>query len=467
MPPPNEEVTITTRTAVRRAPWLGGSLRWVPSVLPAFGDHLVVLSVLAMSRASTAGFDPGVLMFLTVLLALQVRPELTSRPLRPSVVDAAGPILRRALTAFGAVAAVTAITGIGRLEPVLLAGGVVSPALIGGRAISYAAARSFRSTHPARTLIVGAGEVARRVVAALGQRKEYGMDVIGVVDDSPKLSGDTLGTRVLGSVEDLPAITRSHHVENVIVAFSSQREEDTLQAVRTAAAEGVNVWVVPRLFELGGCPQTSEHLWGYPMFKVATPAAARPEWMLKWMLDKIGAALGLIVAAPFFGLIAAAVLFESGRPLFFRQERIGKDGRRFQLLKFRTMRVCDETTNRTEWAADECRVTGIGRVLRKTSLDELPQLLNVLKGDMSLVGPRPERPFFVDKFSTEFPSYEARHRMPVGVTGWSQIHGLRGDTSIEDRAALDNYYVDNWSLGQDLRIIVKTIPTLFGNQEVE
>jgi lipopolysaccharide/colanic/teichoic acid biosynthesis glycosyltransferase len=135
---------------------------------------------------------------------------------------------------------------------------------------------------------------------------------------------------------------------------------------------------------------------------------------------------------------------------------VGLDGKPFGILKFRTMRNGGPKVERTEWAADEARMTRVGRILRKTSLDELPQLFNVLKGEMSLVGPRPERPYFVDLFSDLYPSYNARHRLPAGITGWAQVHGLRGDTSIEDRAAFDNYYIENWSLAQDIKILMRT-----------
>ncbi|MDP9068347.1 MAG: sugar transferase [Actinomycetota bacterium] len=467
MSPPHDQYTIPAQRTVAGVPWLGGWARWLPVALPSLGDHLILLSALVFSRVALGRFEPSVAMFLLVLLALQVRPELTSRPLRPSAVDDSSNILRRALLAFGAVAAVTTLTGVGRIENAFQTGLVVAPLLVAGRAATYAGVRGLRATRPNSTVIVGGGDVARRIISALAERREYGMEVIGVVDDDPKLDPGALGTRILGRIEDLRTLVSSHEVQNVIVAFSSQRAADTIRAVRAAADQGAHVWIVPRLFELGGCNRTSEHLWGYPMFKVASPAPSRPEWMLKCAVDRLGAALGLFLLAPVFAVIAAAVLMESGRPLFFRQRRIGRHGESFDLLKFRTMRVCDDLTNQTEWRADTARITRVGAFLRDTGLDEVPQLLNVLRGDMSLVGPRPERPFFAERFGELYPNYNDRHRLPAGVTGWSQIHGLRGDTSIEDRAALDNYYIDNWSMWQDIKIMVKTIPTLAKKQEVE
>jgi lipopolysaccharide/colanic/teichoic acid biosynthesis glycosyltransferase len=169
------------------------------------------------------------------------------------------------------------------------------------------------------------------------------------------------------------------------------------------------------------------------------------------------------VLAPVLGVIALAVLLESGRPILLKQRRVGIDGRPFDIYKFRSLQVADESVESTEWAAAEARITRAGHFLRKTSLDELPQLFNILKGEMSLVGPRPERPYFVDLFSDLYPQYGSRHRLPAGLTGWAQIHGLRGDTSIEERAVFDNYYIENWSLAEDMKILLRTMPKLSGS----
>jgi exopolysaccharide biosynthesis polyprenyl glycosylphosphotransferase len=177
--------------------------------------------------------------------------------------------------------------------------------------------------------------------------------------------------------------------------------------------------------------------------------------MAKRAFDSTIAGLMLLVLSPLYGMLALAVRFSSPGPVYFRQRRIGKNGREVEIYKFRSMRVNDESD--VQWSVDEDdRVTKIGRIMRKTSLDELPQLWNVLKGDMSLVGPRPERPFFVEQFEQEVPRYGDRHRVPVGLTGLSQVNGLRGDTSIADRAWFDNHYIENWSVGGDLVILART-----------
>ena len=157
----------------------------------------------------------------------------------------------------------------------------------------------------------------------------------------------------------------------------------------------------------------------------------------------------------------AAVRLEGGPGIIFKQERVGLDGRPFKVMKFRSMKPVDSTESQTKWnISNDHRVGKVGKVLRKTSLDELPQLINILKGDMTLVGPRPERPHFVAQFTESFPRYTARHRVPAGLTGWAQVHGLRGDTSIEDRARFDNYYIENWSLWADVKIILRTVASL-------
>ena len=316
-----------------------------------------------------------------------------------------------------------------------------------------------REQRSVRTLVVGGGEIARRVISTLGTHDEYGMTVVGAADDDPKFAGDDLGARILGGINDIPDIVRNHRVGVVIVAFSGGDQTGIMEVIRGAMAVGAKVWIVPRFFELGSTQSGGDHLWGLPVVRLQPPARSRPEWVLKRTLDVVVSGIALVLIAPLLLVLAALVYFESGRPILLKQVRVGLDSRPFKMLKFRTMAVADPDTESTEWSPANDRVTRIGKVLRDTSLDELPQLFNVLRGDMSLVGPRPERPYFVDLFSELYPRYGARHRLPAGLTGWAQVHGLRGDTSIEERAAFDNYYVDNWSLSKDVKILLKTATT--------
>lgn len=183
---------------------------------------------------------------------------------------------------------------------------------------------------------------------------------------------------------------------------------------------------------------------------------------MKRAIDAVLATAGLLLAAPVMAACALAVRLSDGPGVIFRQERVGRHGRPFVLLKFRTLRPADVQESATRWnVASDGRMSRVGRMLRRTSLDELPQLWNVLRGDMSMVGPRPERPFFVAQFSRAHPGYQARHRMPVGITGLAQVNGLRGDTSIEERARFDNRYIETWSLWQDACVLARTAGSLF------
>jgi exopolysaccharide biosynthesis polyprenyl glycosylphosphotransferase len=227
--------------------------------------------------------------------------------------------------------------------------------------------------------------------------------------------------------------------------------------VRTCDRMNTEIFVVPRLFELSQRSFGMDEVWGTPLMRLRRPAFRSRTWHLKRLLDIVVSLLLLLPLAPVLAACALAVRFEGGKGVIFRQQRVGLDGRVFELFKFRSMRASEDEAN-TRWnVSSDVRVGPVGRLLRRTSLDELPQLLNVLRGDMTLVGPRPERPHFVSQFTDELPRYLARHRVPAGLTGWAQIHGLRGDTSMKDRIRFDNYYIENWSLWFDVKILVRTV----------
>ena len=215
---------------------------------------------------------------------------------------------------------------------------------------------------------------------------------------------------------------------------------------------------MPRFFELGVAKDGafSDDLWGIPLIRLRRSALRSVAWHAKRVFDLIVGAFLLVVSSPVFAAAGLAVRLSGPGPVFFRQQRIGQRGQIFELLKFRTLQ--QNVDSETTWTvSDDDRRTAAGKVLRATGLDELPQLINVLRGEMSLVGPRPERPFFVDQFRVAVQGYDDRHRVPAGITGWAQVHGLRGDTSIEERATFDNHYVENWSLWRDLVILSRTI----------
>jgi exopolysaccharide biosynthesis polyprenyl glycosylphosphotransferase len=310
-----------------------------------------------------------------------------------------------------------------------------------------------------RTLVVGAGKVGADLVATMLEHPQFGLRPVGVIDSEPVLSRAELPVDVLDE-ELASAITRLG-VGTVILAFSDTRDTAAVDAAITAHRLGCTTLVVPRMFELYQDNHDVERLRSYPLVRLGTAPTSRPSWWVKRTVDVVLAALALAALSPLIGLCGLAVLVESGRPVIFRQVRIGMDGRRFRIFKLRSVRPGGIDDSQTKWSVQgDARVGPVGRFLRSTSLDELPQLWNIVRGDMSIVGPRPERPVFVREFSAIHELYWARHRVPAGLTGLAQVHGLRGDTSIADRSRYDNYYIANWSLWLDLKILVLTVGEL-------
>jgi exopolysaccharide biosynthesis polyprenyl glycosylphosphotransferase len=302
-------------------------------------------------------------------------------------------------------------------------------------------------------VILGAGEIGAEIARALREDRDYGIDPIGFLDS---VSGD-LPLPILGDVDALDRILDGYDVRRVIVAFGTVREAELVEVLRTAVQHDVEVHVVPRFFDCGIAPEGPEtdDVRGIPLYRVRRAALRTPAWMFKRILDVLISGAILLVGAPILGLVALAVKMTSPGPILFRQRRVGQDGREIEILKFRTLR--HNQNSDTQWSVvGDARLTPVGRFLRRTSLDELPQLWSVLRGDMSLVGPRPERPFFVHRFSADVYGYKDRHRLPVGLTGWAQVHGLRGDTSIQERARFDNHYIEHWSLWRDFVILGRT-----------
>ena len=431
-------------------------------------DIWVLLALMWASRLVTGHLDPAVALFGLGVFALVASPKAQSDRLSVSSLNDIGTMLRRVWLAYALASAVSVLVGLGNQQALLAVALPAAPVLLVGRTASHAAERSFRRRgRKSSTLVVGGGDIARRVVATLREHSEYGLEVVGAVDDDPRFTEGELGTSVLGGLSDVPRLVRARNIDVVIVAFSAAKQEGALDVIRTAMSSGANVWVIPRFFELGYASGDGvDHLWGLPVVKLQPPARSRPEWLLKRAMDFTVSAVGLILAAPVMGLIALATYIESGRPIFFKQVRVGLDGRDFKMLKFRTMTPRDD--ERFEIRANHLEITRVGRFLRSTGLDELPQLFNVLRGEMSLVGPRPERPYFVRQFSELFPNYDSRHRLPAGITGWAQVHGLRGELAeglIEQRAVFDNFYIENWSLSQDLKILLRTATTFFRGDE--
>ena len=331
-----------------------------------------------------------------------------------------------------------------------------------GRAVTYKAIREARArglvVEP--TLIIGAGTLGAQVATTLQEHAVFGLHPIGFLDSFEDVA---LPLPILGGVQELEPVIRQFGVQRVIVAFGAAREPEMVKIIRACDRLPVEVHVVPRFFELGVGPTAGpwvDDLWGVPLIRLRRSALRTTAWRTKRVFDVVTASVMLAVAAPVMLACAVAIKLSSPGPVFFKQQRLGQRGRVFEMLKFRSLRENDDSE--TTWSvANDDRQTWIGRIMRRSSLDELPQLFNVLTGEMSLVGPRPERPFFVDQFRVVVPEYDDRHRVPAGLTGWAQVHGLRGDTSIPERARFDNHYVENWSLWQDVVILFRTLTSVF------
>jgi exopolysaccharide biosynthesis polyprenyl glycosylphosphotransferase len=332
-------------------------------------------------------------------------------------------------------------------------------------ALGWAQVKSRRQGETARpTLIVGAGRVGRLTARRLLEHPEFGLQPIGFLDKEP-LDEPGLPVPVLGASWDLERVVEQHGIEHVVVTFSTAPSEVLLREIKHFEELGVGVSLVPRLFESVTERLSVEHIGGLPLLSARRPDPKGLHFALKYTVDRAVAALILLVAAPLLFVLSIGSLISVGRPVFFRQPRVGLDGRRFAMLKFRSMRATVEPVVLPDLPHDTApggiegddRRTRFGTFLRRTSLDELPQLLNVLKGDMSLIGPRPERPDFVELFERNVHRYGDRHRVKSGITGWAQVNGLRGKTSLSDRVEWDNYYIENWSLWLDFKILLLTI----------
>src|SRR6266436_1771858 len=305
-------------------------------------------------------------------------------------------------------------------------------------------------------LVVGSGEVAAEVVRMLHRRPDIGIRLRGLVSDRPELPGERIPW--LGAYKDLRPVLDANRVDIVFLALPHE-EYGMLSLVLGAIGDDpVTIHFVPDVFGLASLRGGIEEFEGVPLLHLRESPLHGWSNVLKRAFDVVFGLLALGLTAPAVLGIAAAIKLSSPGPILIRQERMGLDGRPFQMLKFRTMGPDAEAGTGPVWAkADDDRRTPVGAFLRRWSLDELPQLLNVLRGEMSLVGPRPERPFFVDEFRRKIPGYMLRHKVKAGMTGWAQINGWRGNTSLEKRIEYDLYYIERWSLAFDLKILVRTI----------
>lgn len=305
-------------------------------------------------------------------------------------------------------------------------------------------------------LVIGSGPLAESVIQRVSARPEAGLRLIGVVADGA-LGDRVAGVPVVGRYGDLHAILEGQRIDQVLVALSRHDADIFEKVMSELERAAANVKIVPDLLHGLTLRSTIENLDGLPVIGLQETALRGWGAVAKRTFDVLAASLALVVLSPLLLGIASAIALSSGSPIFYRQRRMGHDGRVFEMLKFRSMRRDAEVDGPGWTQSEDPRQTRIGRWLRHYNLDELPQLLNVLRGEMSLVGPRPERPAFIESFRGEIPGYMLRHKVRAGMTGWAQVHGWRGDTSIHERVEHDLYYVQRWSFMLDLRILLMTL----------
>jgi Undecaprenyl-phosphate glucose phosphotransferase len=310
-----------------------------------------------------------------------------------------------------------------------------------------------------RILIAGSGDLGRMVADRILQHRELGYQVVGFVDD--RAGGDHIGYRglpLLGRLEDVDEVAQRERVDHLYVALPLEDHSKLLDLVERTSRECIDIKVVPDLLQFIALRARLEDLDGLPIINLNdVPLQGFNSW-LKRGLDVVLSMAALALLAIPMAVIAAIVRWTTPGPVFYRQERMGLDGKAFTVFKFRSMHHDAENVSGPIWARDDDpRATPIGRWLRRFDLDELPQFWNVLRGDMSIVGPRPERPYFVEQFKHRFPQYMLRHKVKAGITGWAQVNGWRGNTSLEKRIEYDLYYIENWSVTLDLKIMWLTL----------
>ena len=310
-----------------------------------------------------------------------------------------------------------------------------------------------------RILIAGAGELGKLVADRILEHRELGFRVVGFIDD--RAGGDHLGHRglpLLGTLAEAGEIIRRERIDQLYVALPLDEHVKMLDVVEAASRELLDIKVVPDLLQVIALRARLEDLDGVPIVNLTDVPLQGLNSALKRLIDLTLSGAALLVLALPCAIIAALIRMTSPGPIFYRQERMGLDGKAFTVTKFRSMSIGAEEDTGPVWASeDDPRCTPFGRFLRRYDLDELPQFWNVFKGEMSLVGPRPERPFFVEQFKHRFPQYMLRHKVKAGITGWAQVNGWRGNTSIEKRIEFDLYYIENWSVRLDFKIIWLTV----------
>ncbi len=310
-----------------------------------------------------------------------------------------------------------------------------------------------------RILVIGAGVLGREITQKLVAHRDLGFEIAGFLDDDPGKAGTEIdGVPVLGTLRQAEEIIAERSIDHVYVALPIEAYRKTLQILQRMGNEIVDIKLVPDILQYATLNASLEDVDGTPVINLSQVPLQGWNSLVKRAMDVAMACTVLAVLLPFLPLVALAIWLEDRGPIFYRQERMGLDGKSFMILKFRSMRADAEASTGPVWAIkDDPRRTRVGSFIRHWSIDELPQIWNVLVGDMSIIGPRPERPTFVREFKHKIPQYMLRHRVKAGITGWAQVHGWRGNTSIKKRIQYDLYYIENWSLALDMKILWMTL----------
>lgn len=397
---------------------------------------------------------------LVMVIILQVLPDFYRHRLNLSLLNALPTVVPRALIVgfFAYIVVNPHVDARDSFDFIV----VSTIGLIVSWALSFAAIRSWRRHAPIslhRTLVLGSADDSVEIVTTLKENPQFGLSPVAIIDLESQAASEKFPEVETDYFSDnLTELLQRHEADVVIVAPNQHSEEFLLSAFRASLRDPTTFYVVPAL-PLQGQRHDTEELGLISLRPVKRSAYRSVWWLLKRPIDIALSLFAMILLSPLMAVLAVLVKLDSPRnPVLFRQTRIGLDGKPFELLKFRTLTPATVNESDVTWnVSHDDRLTPLNRIMRKFSLDELPQILNVLRGDMTLVGPRPERPHFVEKFGADYPIYHDRHRVPVGLTGWAAINGLRGDTSIKTRAEYDNWYIEHWSIWLDVKILLLTV----------
>lgn len=375
-----------------------------------------------------------------------------------SVLDDLPTIVTQLLAAVAAVAAVLCLRSDDAVTPFLETAVQSIALVVAGRLITtsltgFARRRGFARRN---TVLIGGGQLSAELAEILGRHPRYGLVVVGFVDDGNHHPAEHCVPH-LGRLADLDGAVAATGATALLAGDGNFLERELVDAARTQACATADLLVVPRLHNLHTSAGSADHIGSIPVIRVRTSRLHGPNRFIKRMFDLAIAVTACVFSLPILIVAALAVRLECGRGVVLRQVRMGRHGKQFELLKFRTLQRGIGRETEPKWCVAKTHQVGpVGRFLRATSIDELPQLWNIIRGDMSVVGPRPEQPYFVKQFSTQIDRYADRHRVQGGLTGLAQVNGLRQDTSITDRVRFDNFYIENWSLWLDVKIVLKT-----------